>query len=219
GDYDALERVLAESGADAAYIALPNTMHRAFTERCAGAGVHVLCEKPMAMTSDDCVAMIRECAEHGVKLMIAYRLHFEEANLRAIELARSGRLRELRYMSSVFSQTVREDDIRARADVGGGALFDMGIYCVNAARYLFRAEPTSALAFGVPGRDGRYPGVDETTSALLRFPGDRIAQLTTSLHAAHASEFRLVGTAGDLRVEPAFGYATELVHHLTVGDE
>src|SRR4051794_32696965 len=123
GSYDELERVFEEADIDAAYIALPNAQHRAFTERCARAGVHVICEKPMATTEEDCEAMIHVCDESDVKLMIAYRLHFDPANLQAIEVAQSGQIGELRYFSSTFGQQVREGDIRTRPDLGGGALF------------------------------------------------------------------------------------------------
>ena len=219
GSYDDLERVLREAAVDAAYIALPNSQHREYTERCAHAGVHVLCEKPMAMTAEDCEAMIEVCRDNGVKLMIAYRLHFESANLHAIEIAHSGRIGELRYFSSAFGQQVREGDIRTRAEVGGGALFDMGVYCLNAARYLFRDEPEEVLAIQSAGHDPRFQGVDETTSAILRFPGDRLAQFTASQGSADVDEYRIVGTEGDLRVEPAYTYYGELLHHLTIGGE
>lgn len=219
GPYDRLEEILAEADVDAAYIALPNAQHRAFTERCARAGVHVLCEKPMATTIEDCDAMIETCDENDVKLMVAYRLHFEPANLHAIELARSGGLGELRFFSSVFGQQVREGDIRTRRDVGGGALFDMGVYCINAARYLFRDEPVEVFGWQTDGKDPRFEGVDASTAALLRFPGDRLAQLSCSQSSADIDSYRLVGSQGDLRVEPAFTYHEELVHHLTLGGE
>lgn len=218
GSYDELEAILKSAHVDVAYVAVPNTMHRALVERCAAIGVHVLCEKPLAMTVADCEAMIAACRGAGVKLMTAYRLHFEEANLRAVEIARSGVIGEPRFFSACFGQQAREGDIRTRADVGGGALFDMGIYCVNAARYLFRAEPIEVFAFQVVGHDERFKDVDEITSAVLRFSDGRIAQLTASQAAASVDTFRLVGTKGDLRVEPAFTYYGELRHFLTVGD-
>lgn len=219
GSYDDLEDTLAEAEVDAAYIALPNAQHRSFTERCARAGVHVLCEKPMATSVEDCDAMIETCDENDVKLMIAYRLHFEPANLRAIELARTGRLGELRFFSSVFGQQVREGDIRTRRDVGGGALFDMGIYCINAARYLFRDEPVEVFGWQTNEGDARFDGVDASTTAILRFTGNRVAQISCSQASADVDSYSLVGTEGDLRVEPAYTYHEELVHHLTVGGE
>jgi predicted dehydrogenase len=216
GSYNELEDVLDRGRIDAVYVALPNRYHREFTLRAARAGVHVLCEKPMALTEDDCQAMIHGCEEHGVKLMVAYRLHFEECNLQAIELVRSGRLGEPRFFTSAFAQEVRAGDIRTRGDLGGGALYDMGVYCINAARNLFQSEPTEAFAFTMSGQDPRFRDVDEVAAALLRFPGGRIAELVASQGAADVSSYRVVGTTGDLRVEPAYDYAAPLAHHLTV---
>jgi predicted dehydrogenase len=214
GPYQELEAIFEAAGVNAAYIALPNTEHRRFTERCARAGVHVLCEKPMAMSVEDCVAMIDVCDENDVKLMIAYRLHFEPATLHAIEIAKSGRLGALRSYSSSFGHTIKPGGIRATPELGGGALFDMGIYCVNAARNLFREEPEEV--FGVQTFDPRFSGVDATTSALLRFPSGRSGQFTASQHSADVSEYRIVGTKGDLRVDPGYEYVGSLVHHLTI---
>lgn len=218
GSYDRLEAVLQASQSDAVYVAVPNTMHRTMTERAGGVGVHVLCEKPMATSVDDCEAMIAATKAAGVKLMIAYRLHFEEANLTAIDRVRKGEIGEPRVFSSVFSQQVREGDIRTQAQTGGGANFDMGIYCVNAARYLFRDEPTEVLAHQVRGTDARFHGVDEATTAILGFPGGRVAQVTASQGAAEVSEYRLVGTKGDIRLDPAYEYATKLREFVTVDE-
>jgi predicted dehydrogenase len=215
GPYAELESILARERVQAVYVAVPNTLHRPFVERAAKAGVHVLCEKPMATTSEDCHAMIDACDAAGVHLMIAYRLHFEAANLEAVRMVRSGMLGEPRYFSASFSQQVREGDTRTRAATGGGALFDMGVYCVNAARYLFGAEPVEVVGYQRQG-DRRFREVDEMTTAILRFPDDRVAQFTASLGAAQVDAFRIVGTEGDLRVEPGFGFAVELTHHLTL---
>jgi predicted dehydrogenase len=217
GGYDRLEAVLAASQADAVYIALPNNMHRTMTERAAAAGKHVLCEKPMATSSIDCEAMIAATRAAHVKLMIAYRLHFEEANLTAIDRVRRGEIGDLRIFSSVFSQQVRDEDIRTKAETGGGALSDMGIYCINAARYIFGEEPIEVRGFAVAGTDERFHGVDMTTAAILGFQGGRVAQITCSQGAADVSEFRVVGTKGDIRLEPAYGYAGELAEHVTLG--
>jgi predicted dehydrogenase len=216
--YDGLERLLAESRADAVYIAVPNSMHRELTERAARVGVHVLCEKPMAETIDDCLAMINVCKEHDVRLMIAYRLHFEPATLSAIALAQSGKLGDLRLFSSVFSQDVRAGDVRTQGELAGGALYDMGVYPINAVRNLFRDEPVEVLASCQTG-DERFHEVDATTTAILRFPEGRVAQLTASLTAASVSTYRLVGTKGDLWVEPAFDYSRALRHQVTLGGE
>ncbi len=219
GAYDELERILDEAAVDAVYLAVPNTLHRSLTERCARAKTHVLCEKPMAMTSRDCEAMIRVCGESGVKLMIAYRLHFEPATLQAIELARSGRLGSLRHFSSTFSQNVRDDDIRTKPETGGGALFDMGIYCINAARNIFGAEPEEVFAVRSLERGTEAASnVDEMTSAILRFSDDRLAQIIASQGSASVDEYIVTGTEGSLRVEPAYTYFGELTHHVTIGE-
>jgi predicted dehydrogenase len=162
--------------------------------------------------------MISACRHTRVKLMVAYRLHFDPATLQAIDIARSGRLGKLVYFSSTFSHLVRDGDIRKRGDLGGGALFDMGIYCVNAARNLFGDEPQSVVAIQVRRTPGSE-GVDETTTALLRFPGDRLAQLASSQEAADVDAYRVIGTEGSLRVEPGFSYSAELTHHLCIDDK
>jgi len=212
--YDEYEECL--QNVDAVYIALPNSMHAEYTVRAANAGVHVLCEKPMAVTVEECEAMIRACHEANVKLMIAYRLHFEEINLRAIDTARRGRLGELKYFNSSFSLTVRSGDIRTRAETGGGTLYDIGVYCINAARYLFRAEPKEVVAISVNAAPDKLPEIDESTGAILRFDGERVATFVTSFNAADVGEYRIVGTKGQLHVDPAYEYAEGLGYELTI---
>lgn len=218
--YDRFEEGLREAAVDAVYIALPNHLHREYTERAAAAGVHVLCEKPMAVTEEDCRAMIEACDRQGVKLMIAYRLHFEEANMKAVELVQSGRLGDARIFDSVFTMQVKQGDIRLnpRAE-GGGTLYDIGIYCINAARYLFEAEPTEVVAVSAKSADPRFaaPGVDEMTSAVLKFPGDRLATFTSSFGSADVARVQVVGTEGDLVMDPAYEYAEALTHRVTIG--
>jgi predicted dehydrogenase len=216
GSYDDLETVLERGRVDAAYVAVPNSLHRSMVERIAKTGVHVLCEKPMALRSEDAEAMIRTTSENGVKLMIAYRLHFEQANLEAIERIRAGEIGTLQIFSSVFSHRVREGDIRTRDDMGGGALYDMGVYCINAARYLFQAEPEEVMALQFVGTDARFPAVDGITTGCLRFSSNRVAQFTVSQGAADVSEYRVVGSKGDLRLDPAYDYVGKLAAYLTV---
>ena len=103
-DYDAY---LRSGNVDAVYIALPNSMHRDFAVRAAAAGVHVLCEKPLALTEDECHEIIEACAKARVKLMTAYRLHFEHANLESIKIVQSGRIGEPRIFQSLFTMQVK----------------------------------------------------------------------------------------------------------------
>src|SRR5262249_33982730 len=148
--------------------------------------------------------------DNRVKLMIAYRLHFEEANLKAIEEVQAGRLGDARIFNSVFTLQVEAGNIRLRKETGGGTLYDIGIYCINAARYLCRAEPTEALAVTATRAEPRFHEIEEMTSAILRFPDDRLASFTCSFGAASVSTYRVVGTKGTLCVNPAYEFAGEL---------
>src|SRR6266567_5917860 len=176
--YDDLEAGLEREQVDALYIATPNILHREYTERAAQAGVHVLCEKPMATTQEECEAMIQAAEEHDVKLMIAYRLHFNDANLHAVGVAQSGELGEPRYFGSLFGLQVKEGNIRTRKALGGGTLFDIGVYCINAARYLFRDEPIEVAGLAANNGEKRLAEIEEMTSAILRFPRERLSMFT-----------------------------------------
>ena len=205
------------SGIDAVYIALPNSMHREYSEAAARAGVHVLCEKPMATTEEDCQAMIDAAAKTNVKLMIAYRLHFERGNLSAIEAIHEGKIGEPRVFHSLFTQQVTPGNTRLRGDLGGGPLFDVGIYCINAARYLFGEEPYEVFSFAAKGTDERFAEVEEMNAAILRFPNDRLASFTCSFGAADRSEYEVVGTKGSLRMDPGYEMVGDLKSELMVG--
>ena len=215
-DYDAYDDLLRSGDVDAVYIALPNHLHRDYAVRAARAGVHVLCEKPMAVTERDAEAMIREARAHDVRLMIAYRLHFDRANLEAVRLARSGRLGTLRSFDSTFTMDVEPGDIRLSEPArGGGPLYDIGIYCINAARYLFADEPDEVFAFRASRPDARFRRVEEMIAATLRFPGDRLATFVCGFGSAAVASYRLVGTKGDVRAEPAYEYAEPITLHVT----
>jgi glucose-fructose oxidoreductase len=212
--YDRYEECLEH--VDAVFIALPNSMHADYTIRAANAGVHVLCEKPMAVTSRECRRMIDACRRNRVRLMIAYRLHFEQINLKVVDLVRRGRIGDPKFFNSSFAMTVRPGDIRTKRSMGGGTLYDIGVYCINAARYLFRAEPTEVTAISVNAAGPKLKEIDESTGALLRFEGDRVAAFITSFNAADVGAYRIVGTKGEIRVDPAYEYAEGLGYELTV---
>jgi predicted dehydrogenase len=208
--YDGYDQLLRSGSIDAVYVALPNNLHADLTIRAARASVQVLCEKPMASSVEECDSMTHACEEHAVKLMIAYRLHFEPGNLKAIEIVNSGQIGEPRFFSSVFGQQVPEGNIRLEKSLDGGPLMDMGVYCINAARYLFRSEPEEVVAFGgtIKG-DPRFTEIHEMAAAILRFPGERLASFTSSLGSASVDTYTVVGTKGDLRVTPGYGYHDE----------
>ena len=214
--YKEYDQCLRDGHIDAVYIALPNHLHCEYAVRAAQAGIHVLCEKPMAVTEQECRRMIDAAEKAQVKLMVAYRLHLEEANMNTVQLARSGKLGNLRLFSSVFTMQVREGDIRLHKELGGGTLYDIGVYCINAARYLFRDNPTSVSAFAVQGENRRFKEVDEMTAALLHFPGDRLATFVCSFGAADVSAYDLVGTKGLVRLDPAYEYVGSLKQQISL---
>jgi predicted dehydrogenase len=208
--YDELDELLAKGNIDAVYIAVPNDLHAEMTLVAARHGVHVLCEKPMAPTEAECMQMIRACEQRRVKLMIAYRLHFQTANLVAIEIARGGEIGDPRVFSSTFSMQVRDGNTRVQARRGAGPLYDIGIYCVNAARYLFRSEPLEVLAMKLAGRDPRFASVDEACAVTMRFPHERVAQFTCSYGAADRAHYELLGTGGVLTLDNAYDYTSDM---------
>jgi len=161
--------------------------------------------------------MIEAAEIAGVKLMTAYRLHNEEANLRAIEIVRSGKIGEPRFFSSTFSFQLRDpNNIRFKAVRGGGTLYDIGVYCINAARYIFDEDPLEALAMTANNGEDRFKETEEMTGALLRFPRDRLASIICSFGAGDSGEYQVVGTKGSLKVKPAYEYAVGLGYTLTV---
>ncbi len=195
---------------DAVYIALPNDLHKPWTIRAARAGLHVLCEKPMAVTARECEAMMAATARAKVKFMIAYRLHFEGANLEAVRLARSGRLGELRFFSSDFCLQVRDKNIRLKRASGGGPLHDIGIYCINAARNTFGQDPRSVFATATRSADRRFREIDENVAAVMRFKDERLASFNCSFGAADRSTYTITGTRGSVALDPAYEYAKAL---------
>lgn len=217
--YENLEECLQSGEVDAVYIALPNSLHAEYSIRALNLGIHVLCEKPLAMNEEECERMIAAAEKSGARLMTAYRLHFDQANLKAAELARE-KIGDLRYFSSNFSYQMRDrDNIRLRADEGGTPLWDIGVYCINAARYLFRDEPTEVSALMVHGKDGRFWETDEMVQATMRFPGERLASFTCSFGAADMADYSLVGSKGSVRLEAAYEYAMPRELTLKVGDK
>ncbi|HEY0746339.1 MAG TPA: Gfo/Idh/MocA family oxidoreductase [Steroidobacteraceae bacterium] len=215
--YDDIDSLFASGEIDAVYIALPNNLHKDFTIRAAHAGLHVLCEKPMAVTARDCEQMIRATEKANVRLMIAYRLHFERANLEAIRLARSGKLGDLRFFSSDFSMQVSDDNIRLKRELGGGPLYDIGVYCINAARYCLSEDPMEVWATATKSRDPRFREIDETVVGVMRFKDERIASFTSSFGAADRSTYSLTGTKGSVTLDPAYEYAEGLSSRLKIG--
>ncbi|MBN8554246.1 MAG: Gfo/Idh/MocA family oxidoreductase [Deltaproteobacteria bacterium] len=220
GTYNDYEAILQSGEIDAVYIALPNHLHREYTERAARLGIHVLCEKPLAVTVAECESMIRMAKQNNIKLMTAYRLHFEEANLKAIDLLRKNKIGAPKYFESTFSMQIKAPNIRTQdINMGGGTLYDIGIYCLNAARNLFQAEPEEVFAMSSKNEDPRFKKIDEMTISVLRFSEDRLATFTTSFGSADQAVYKIVGTKGSLEVENAYEWQSAITHSLKIGDK
>ncbi len=205
--YENFETFLRSGQVDAVYIALPNDMHYEYCKRALQNGIHVLCEKPFTLNSQQARELYLLAERKKLKLMVAYRLHFEPSNLRAVEIAKSGELGELKYFTSDFSfQVTDTENIRLKAKRGGGPVWDIGLYCINAARYLFRSEPTEVMAFSERSRDPRFSEVDETVSAVMRFPDNKLASFTVSFGTSDAAWYTLYGTDGYLCLDKAYEY-------------
>ncbi len=214
--YAGYDECLRSGMVDAVYIALPNNLHMQYVSAALRKGIHVLCEKPLGLTVAECKTMLHAAEKGGAKLMVAYRLHFDQAHLNLIRLAQSGRLGTLRIVHSLFTQQVRKGDTRLDPKVGGGPLPDIGIYCINAARYVFQAEPNEVLAMRLKSKDPRFRLVEEMDGALLRFPGDRLASFACSFGAADRADLDVVGTKGTVRLESAYEYAVGMKQITTI---
>jgi glucose-fructose oxidoreductase len=203
-DYD---RIRDNPDIDAVYVILPNSMHAKYSIRAAQAGKHVMCEKPMAVSAAEAEAMIAACQQAGTKLMIGYRSHFEVHNLHAMELARSGALGATRIITSEHGFNAQPNQWRLDKPLsGGGSLMDIGIYALNAARYLAGEEPVEVTAMELTDRtDPRFATVEDRINFQLRFPGGAMASCVSSYTSNH-NTYRVHGTDGWLRAEPATSY-------------
>jgi glucose-fructose oxidoreductase len=202
--YDQYQDCLHSGEVDAVYIALPNSMHCEYSVAAARAGIHVLCEKPMAVTEEECQRMIHQARQGQVRLMIANRLHFDNSFLEAVKIVASGQLGTPRTFNSMLTMQVKAGNVRLDRKLGGGPLYDIGIYCINAARRMFAEEPLEVFAMSASVQDPRFAEVDETTSAMLRFSQGRLATITCSFGAARDSAYEIVGTKATLRSDPAY---------------
>ncbi|MBL8345938.1 MAG: Gfo/Idh/MocA family oxidoreductase [Rubrivivax sp.] len=198
--YGSYEALIADPQIEAIYNPLPNHLHIPLTLAAAAAGKHVLCEKPLALRADDALAL-REAASK-VHIEEAFMVRHHPQWLRARELVRAGRIGRLRAVQVFFSYF--NDDpanIRNQADIGGGALYDIGCYAILAGRYLFEAEPSRAVA--LVDRDAAL-GTDRTTSALLDFGDGRHLAFTVSTQSCPHQRVQAVGTTGRIELQIPF---------------
>ena len=217
--YDQFDAMLRSGKVDAIYLSTPNWMHAECVIAALRAGIHVLVEKPLEISTAKCREILDAQKASSAKLMVAYRLHFEPATLAAIDLVRSGDLGELLMFNSSFTQRVSPDNHRAANGDLAGPVFDMGPYPVNAARYLFGAEPTEVVsAAGSRHSDAGFGDFDDTVAVTLRFPGGKLAQFVVSYYGNTLDSYTVIGTKGSLQVNPGFMYGKPLEHAVTIGE-
>jgi glucose-fructose oxidoreductase len=207
--YETFDRIRDNPDVEIVYVCLPNSMHAEYTIRAARAGKHVLCEKPMAVSVAECEAMIAACRRANRKLMIGYRCHFEPFNLEAMRLARAGTVGKARYVRSEHG-FVQRDPSRwrlKRALSGGGSLMDMGIYSLQAARYMTGEEPVAVTARESTDRaDPRFREVEDMIDWTLEFPSGAIASCQ-SMYSANQNHILFMGDKGRIELEPATRYS------------
>jgi predicted dehydrogenase len=208
-DYQNFDKIKDNPAVSVVYIVLPNGMHAEYSIRASKAGKHVLCEKPMAVSVDECQRMIAAAKQADRLLMIAYRLQYEPHHRELIRMARAGELGKLKGFLSANGQNQGDPEQwrLKRALAGGGPLPDVGIYCINAARYLSGEEPLSvtATSFRTPN-DPRFEEVEEQLDFTLSFPSGFMATCSSSYGYHNAKYMRLLGERGWAEMDPAFPY-------------
>jgi predicted dehydrogenase len=206
--YENFDNIAHDKNIDAVYIGLPNSMHAEYTIRAAKAGKHVLCEKPMAISSRECRDMIKACKDHNVKLMIAYRVHYDPTWIKIREIARSGEIGDIQGFQGGFYGPKQEGEWRLDKKLaGGGSLFDLGIYPLNAIRWIAGEEPsTYAAQVATKIQGARFATVEETIEFNMVFPSKIIASSGSSYGEVGPAYVNICGTKGYIQVSPAFFY-------------
>lgn len=222
--YEAFHDGTARDAYDAVYIVTPNALHLEYVETAAEFGKAVLCEKPMERDSERAARLRDVAAEAGVELMIAYRMHTEPAVRRARELIEAGYVGEPMSVTGNMSQRLLDridpnpDQWRLDKELaGGGALFDIGIYPLNTARYLLNADPLSVTGNTSSTHDA-FDEVDETVAFSVAFPEEVYGQFYASHNARQSSGITVTGTQGQVRIEPAFFQDQTRKLHVSRGD-
>ena len=208
-DYQSYEALRDNPEVDVVYVVLPNSMHAEYTIRALQAGKHVLCEKPMATTPADCQAMIDAARKAERKLMVAYRCRYEPFNQEMIRMAREQELGPVRVVVADHGFNIGDPTQwrLKQAFAGGGSLMDIGIYSLQAARYVTGEEPVeiAAMSHSTPG-DERFKEVEETINFQLRFPSGILANCTSSYGFSGQNRYRVITTKGWFELEPATSY-------------
>ncbi|MDG1890574.1 MAG: Gfo/Idh/MocA family oxidoreductase [Verrucomicrobiota bacterium] len=207
-NYDNYDQIASNPDIDVVYIVLPNGMHAEYTIRAAGAGKHVLCEKPMANSASDCQAMIQACKDAGKKLAVGYRCQFEPNNLECMRLAREKVFGDLRMIDAGFGFRIgNPDQWRLKSKLaGGGALMDVGIYALQACRFLTGEEPIEISAQESKTDPVKFAEVDESIVWNMRFPSGVLAYCSTTYKFSGINRFHAHCDKGWFSLDPAYSY-------------
>ncbi|MDA3821230.1 MAG: Gfo/Idh/MocA family oxidoreductase [Bacteroidales bacterium] len=205
-NYENFDQIAKNDDIDIVYIVLPNSMHKEFTIRAARAGKHVLCEKPMALNQEECMEMIAECNNNNVSLSIGYRLHYDPYNIEAMRIGQKELFGKVEHISvgSAFRNS-SSDHWKIQKALGGGAMMDMGVYPLQAARYITGKEPISVSAQGYTYRNA-YKEIEEAISFQLEFPGGTIAVCSAGFHANY-DYLDVSMSKGHLNLRPYSSYS------------
>lgn len=216
-NYKTYDEIAHNPDIDAVYIGLPNSMHAEYTIRAARAGKHVLCEKPMAISSKECRQMIDACRENNVKLMIAYRVHYDPMWQQIRKMALSGAIGEIQgFQGGFYGPKYKGWRLNPKL-AGGGSLLDLGIYPLNTIRWICGEEPTSYSAqVATKIRGPRFAQVEESVSFTMKFPSGTLASSGSSYGYIGPAFLSIDGTRGNLYVEPAFLYQGLKFHGTTI---
>ena len=208
--YEDFGKLADRDDVQAVYIVLPNALHREYVEQAARMGKHVLCEKPLASTPEDAEAMVQACRDAGVLLMTAYRCQYTPEHWAVRDAVQSGQLGPVRLLNLVHSH-VEEDRGAWRLDrklAGGGPLPDIGLYCLNTARFVLGQEPQWVEAvLDQPQDDPRFREVERSVSFRLGFAGGVLADCQASYAALDVNALRVLGEQGHAAMDPSFQYS------------
>jgi predicted dehydrogenase len=211
--YENFDECLSQHGVDAVFVASVNSAHAEQTIRAAAAGKHVLCEKPMATSVEDCRRMVEACRANRVRLMIAYRKYFEPGSVALKKLVTTGKLGRLRHIFSSYTEIVDPGKAKTwqlnRKLAGGGSLMDIGIYCVNAMRWVAGSDPIDATAHRWTDAPERFREVEDSIAFRLTHPDGLVCQGTSSYSSMAASFLQVHGDQGWAALNPAFAFEEE----------
>lgn len=205
-NYENFDRIAANPDIDIVYVVLPNSLHKEYTIRAAKAGKHVICEKPMALNASECEEMIKACRDNGVQLSIGYRMQFEPYTQEAMRLGQEKVFGEvLQITCGAAFRSAGRDSWRMKKAMGGGAMMDMGVYALQASRYVTGEEPVEINARAYVTRPGLFKEVEEVMQFDLKFPSGCIASLSTGFHAEY-NYLKVFAEEGWFELEPFQAY-------------